>query len=249
VYVTGRSVAGGQTTDGLPGTIDETAELVTQRGGTGIALRCDHTVDDEVKEVFARVRQEQGQLDVLVNNVWGGYEHYESHAFDAPFWEQPLWRWHGMFVAGVRAHYTASHFAAPLMLAQGSGLIICISAGDQQKFLGNVLYDTAKSAVDRMVKGMAHELRPHGVAAIGVYPGFVRTERVLAYHAQHSFDLSNTESPEYVGRAVAALAADAEIMQRSGNIYKAGELARVYGFTDVDGRQVEPFVIPGEPLV
>jgi NAD(P)-dependent dehydrogenase (short-subunit alcohol dehydrogenase family) len=242
VYVTGRSVRGAATTEDLPGTIDETAELVTAGGGTGIPVRCDHTVDAEVAALFERVRQEQGRLDLLVNNVWGGYEHYDTHRFDGPFWEQPLWYWEGMFGAGVRAHYLASRFAASLMLPHGRGLIINISSGDGQKYRGNLLYDVAKTAVDRLAVGIAHELRSSGIAALSLYPGFVRTERVMAVHAAHPFDLSTTETPVYTGRAVAALAADAEVMRWSGQVVKVGELARVYGFTDQDGTQPPPFV-------
>ncbi len=237
VYVTGRSVRGGQTTDDLPGTIEETAELVGQAGGIGIAVRCDHTVDDQVEALFERVKGEQAHLDVLVNNVWGGYEKYGSAPFDAPFWEQPLWRWHGMFDAGVRAHYTTSRLAAPLMIAQGRGLIVNISFGDRQKYLSSLIYDVSKSAVDRLAMGMAHELREYNIAALSLYPGFTRTERVMA---GYTGDLSVTESPRYTGRAVVALAADPDVLQKSGRAFPVGELAREYGFTDVDGRQPAP---------
>lgn len=247
VYVTGRSTTGSSTTENLPGTIEETATGVSERGGSGIAVRCDHTVDAEVEALFARVQREHNRLDVLVNNVWGGYEHYDYHRFVAPFWEQPLHHWHGMFVAGVRAHYLASCHAARLMLPRRRGLILMISSGDGQKYRGNLLYDVSKTAVDRLACGMAHELRPHTIAVLALYPGFTRTERVMAAHAEHAFDLSTTESPEYSGRAVAALAADPEIMQCSGQVLKVGEAARAYGFTDVDGTQPPPFVFEEAP--
>ncbi len=244
VYITGRSTTAGPTTENLPGTIEETAAAVTARGGTGIPVRCDHTVDSDVAALFQRVQREQNRLDLLVNNVWGGYEHHAGEGFTAPFWEQPLQLWDRMFVAGVRAHFVASRLAAPQMLPQRSGLIINIVAWAFGDYLGNLFYDVAKAATIRMAYGMAHELRPHNITAVALAPGFMRTERVLAAHARHPFDLSATESPEYLGRAVAALAADPHVIYRSGSILTAGELAREYGFTDIDGRRPEPFRMP-----
>jgi NAD(P)-dependent dehydrogenase (short-subunit alcohol dehydrogenase family) len=246
VYVTGRSTRGGPTTDGLPGTVEETAEAATARGGVGIAVRCDHTEAAQVEALFDRVRREQGRLDLLVNNAWGGYEQFEPGGFTRAFWEQPLRHWGGMFEAGLRAHLLASHFAVPLMLPQRRGLIVCTTAWDRDKYLGNLFYDVAKAAVNRLAWGMARELRPHGIAAVALAPGFMRTERVLAAHAARPFDLSPTESPEYLGRAVAALTADPEVMSKSGRVLTAGDLAREYGFTDTDGRQPLPFRLPGD---
>lgn len=248
VYVTGRSARGGSTTEGLPGTIEETAEAVSARGGAGIAVRCDHTADAEVEALFARVRAERGRLDLLVNNVWGGYERYGSpQAFTVPFWEQPLRHWQGMFEAGLRAHFVASRHAALLMLPRRQGLIVNTVAWDQGKYLGNLFYDVAKAAIVRMAFGMARELREHGVAAVAVAPGFMRTERVVAViDDAPSFDWSVTESPEYVGRAVAALVADPAVMSKSGQVLAVGDLAREYGFLDVDGRYVPPFHIDGD---
>lgn len=241
VYVTGRSARGGPTTEGLPGTIDDTADEVTRRGGQGIPVRCDHTADVDVAALFERVRHEHGRLDLLVNNAWGGYEHHDYRTFAAPFWEQPASRWEAMFTAGVRAQLFASRFAVLLMLPQRRGLIVCTVAWSFGDYLGNLFYDVAKAAVNRLAFGMAHELRPHGVAAVALAPGFVRTERVLAAHAAHPFDLTGTESPEYIGRAVAALAADPEVLRKSGQVLTVGELAQEYGFTDTDGRQLPPF--------
>lgn len=241
VYATGRSTRTAGTTENLPGTIDETAEGVTARGGTGIPVRIDYTVDAEVKALFDRVRAEQGRLDLLVNNAWGGYERYDGRTFDAPFWEQPLSRWDAMFTAGVRTHFLASRFAAPLMIEQGSGLIVGTVAWAFGAYTGNLYYDTAKAAVIRMVFGMAEELRPHGITAVAVAPGFMRTERVLAAHAAEPFDLGLTETPEYLGRAISALAADPRVHEKSGQQLTVGDLAREYGFTDVDGRQPPPF--------
>lgn len=244
VYVTGRSVRGEETTEGLPGTVEDTAGEVTAAGGKGVAVRCDHTVDDEVEALFERVQSERSRLDLLVNNVWGGYEGYSGAEFDAPFWKQPLWRWEAMFTAGVRAHLAASRLAAPLMIERRRGLIVSTVAWAFDRYLGSVPYDTAKAAIIRMMFGMSQDLRPHGVAAVALAPGFMRTERVLAAHEADPFDLSGTESPEYLGRAVAALAADDAVLEKSGELLTAGGLAREYGFRDVDGSQPEPFRIP-----
>lgn len=241
VYITGRSVGQDSRTEGLPGTIEETARAVKAMGGSGVAVRCDHTDDRQVSALFDRIRDEQGRLDVLVNNVWGGYEAYDSQEFQLPFWKQPLQkRWRGMFEAGLRAHAAAAALAAPLMIGQGRGLIVNISFGDEGKYLGNLYYDVCKSAVDRMAFAMAAELEEYGVAALSLYPGFVRTERVTEGYRG---DLSITESPRYCGRAVAALTADPEILLRSGQCWKTGALAQEYGFKDIDGRQPPPFNI------
>ena len=238
VYVTGRSTAGDRT-DGLEGTVEGTADLVTSAGGTGIGIVCDHTDDSAVAALFDRIRDEHGGLDLLVNCAWGGYESYDD-TFDDPFWTQPVSRWDRMFDAGVRAAFVASQHAVGPMLDRGSGLLVNVSSGDDGKFRGSVPYDVAKTAVDRMTAGMAHELREHGVAAVVLYPGFTRTERVEAAFERDGV-LEGTESPRYAGRAVAALAADPDVMARSGGVFKTGELAREYGFSDVDGRQPEPF--------
>jgi len=238
VYLTGRTVEEGQAAVALPGTVHQTAMEVDRLGGRGIAVRCDHRDDGQVAALIARIRDEQGRLDVLVNNVWGGYEHfYDGTEFwtEAGFWTIPLTRWDAMFGAGVRAHYVASHLAAPLMIERGRGLIVNISAFAGQKVDAGVGYGVAKAADDRMAACMAHELRPHNVAAVALYPGLVRTEGVLK--AGEYFDLSNSESPQFIGRAVAALAADPEVMRRSGQVLIAAELAEEYGFVDIDGKR------------
>ena len=239
VYVSGRSVSEAATTEDLGGDVSSAAVLVAQAGGIGIPVRCDHTLDDNVEALFGRIRREQGRLDILVNNVWGGYERFDDADFGALFWEQPMWRWDLMFAAGVRAHYTASRLAAPLMIPQKRGLIVNISSGDEGKYRGQVLYDTAKAAVDRMAFAMAQELRQHGIAALALYPGLTRTERVKRFASAE--ELADSESPRYAGRAVVALATDTNVIRRSGGAYKAGTLAREYGFTDIDGKQPPPF--------
>lgn len=258
VYVTGRSTraqpAGGygqilalSHLDRVPGSIDETAEAVTAAGGTGIAVRCDHTRDDEVAALFDRVQREQGRLDLLVNNAWGGHEVFDG-VFEAPFWQRPLEEWDAMFDRGVRNHLVASRRAAPLFVAQRGGLIVTTTFWDRDRFMrGNLHYDLAKSAMTRLAFGMAQELRPHGVAAIALSPGWMRTEFVLAGHQADESNwherpaLARTESVRYIGRAVVALAADPQVLARSGRALRVGDLAREYGFTDIDGRVVAPF--------
>ena len=240
VYVTGRSTSDDETIEQLGGNVNSTAALVSDSGGTGIPVRCDHTIDSEVEGLFERIRNEQGRLDILVNNVWGGYERFGDEDFGAPFWEQPMSRWSLMFDAGVRAHYVASCLAVPLMLSKTNGLIINISAGDEGKYRGWVMYDTAKEAVDRMAFALSQELREHGIAALALHPGLTRTERVERFAS--SEERATSESPRYAGRAVVALATDRDVMRRSGGAYKTGQLAREYGFTDVDGTKPPPFV-------
>jgi NAD(P)-dependent dehydrogenase (short-subunit alcohol dehydrogenase family) len=244
VYVTGRSTRDGSTTENLPETIDETAELVNGAGGEGIAVRCDHSAEEQVSALFARIRQDHGRLDLLVNNAWGGYEAYDPYKFQASFWTQPLEYWDGMFTAGVRATYLTGRSVAPLMIERKSGAIINISSGDRGQYFGSLLYDVSKRAIDRMTYGMAMELKKYGIAVIGLYPGFTRTERVMALYKG---DLSVTESPHYPGRAVAHLAADAKRLDKTGTVFRTGDLAREYGFTDIDGRQVPPFDLGDEP--
>ena len=254
VYVTGRSVAGGPTTDHVPGTIDATASEVTSRGGHGIAVRCDHTVDGDVESLFARIRADQGRLDLLVNNVWGGYEHAECKPLPmAPFWEQSLHQWDGMFTAGVRAHLAASRLAVPLMLPQGRGLIVSTTANlAALPYLPNIFYDLSKHTISRLVWAMAHELRDRGIAVLAVAPGFMRTERVTeAFRRAGAIAALDgpggpKETPVYLGRAIAALAADPRALERSGHLLEAGTLAQEYGFTDADGTQPAPFRVPAK---
>jgi NAD(P)-dependent dehydrogenase (short-subunit alcohol dehydrogenase family) len=225
----------------LPGTIHKTAEEVTQLGGQGIPIQCDHRIDEEVRAVFERIRSEQNRLDILVNNVWGGYEHFNDGTEfwkEKGFWTVPISRWDKSFQSGIRAHYVASVFAAPIMIAQGSGLIVNISFFAAQKDNMGVAYGVAKAASDRMAATMAYELGEHGVAAVSLYPGLVRTESVIK--AAEYFDLSNSESPQFIGRAVAALASDPNIMQKSGQVLVAAALGLEYGFTDIDGKQPRP---------
>lgn len=239
VYVTGRSVRSASTT-GLPGaTIEDTAEMVMDRGGVGIPVRCDHTVDEQVEALFAQIKQEEGRIDLLINNVFGA----ELGVTNAPFWQLVPEHWQGMFMAGVRAHLMASSLAVPLMLPQQQGLIVNTSENIQSKYHGHLYYDLAHIAINRMVFGMAHELRKYKIAAVALVPGWLRNEGILhGYNTDeqnwHKIPgLRRTESPQYIGRAVAALASDPHIMKKSGKLLLVGDLALEYGFTDIDGRQ------------
>jgi NAD(P)-dependent dehydrogenase (short-subunit alcohol dehydrogenase family) len=245
VYVTGRTVGDTKPRDNAPGSVEETATLVTERGGKGIAVRCDHTSYDDIKALMQRVSDDcNGVLDVLVNNAWGGYEAYDHAGFSAPFWEQDFQaKWNGMFVAGLQPTLATSHAAAPLLLGSDHGLIVNIAAWDRGRYLGALMYDTAKAAIVRATATMAHELRPHGVSVVAVFPGFTTTERVQMAGA------TGLESPEFTGRCVAALATDPNVDRRSGGGYRAGDLARDYGVTDIDGSQPEPFDLPDELIL
>jgi NAD(P)-dependent dehydrogenase (short-subunit alcohol dehydrogenase family) len=245
VYVTGRTVGDRNPLDDAPGTIDETASLVAERGGRGVAVPCDHTDYDDIKALMRRVSEDcGGRLDLLVNNAWGGYEAYDHAGFAAPFWEQDFaLKWNGMFVAGVQPTLATSHAAIPMLIDSGGGLIVNIAAWDRGRYLGALMYDTAKSAIVRATATLAHELRPNDVSVVAVFPGFTTTERVQMAGA------TGLESPEYTGRCVAALASDPDVARRSGGGYRAGDLARDYGVTDIDGTQPEPFDLPDDLIL
>lgn len=226
VYVTGRTVA--ETEFGVP----------------CLPISCDHTDDAQVESVFDRIRSDQGRIDLLVNNVWGGYERMiedGEFTWSRPFWQQPLFRWDSMFSAGVRAHFVASRLAARQMVEQRRGLIVNISFWPAQKHIANVPYGVSKAATDKMTRDMAHELKEHGVAVVSLYPGLVRTEKVM--EAAAYLDLSNSESPQFIGRAVAALATDPNILALTGSVVVAAACAERYGFVDVDGRRPKALTI------
>jgi dehydrogenase/reductase SDR family member 1 len=244
VYVTGRTIQEGADIEKLGGTVFKTAEEVTAIGGKGIAVICNHLDDAQVEKLFQHVKEENGHLDILVNNAWGGYEKMregKSFTYSKPFWEQPFWRWDAMFAAGVRAAYTSSAFAARLMTKKKSGLIVNISFWSSQVYLGNTQYGVSKAAVDKMSEYMGHELKKYKVAVVSLYPGLVRTESVLR-NAKY-FDMSNSESPQFIGRVVAALATDPNIMKKSGRVSIAAQEALEYGIQDIDGKQPRPLTL------
>ncbi|MEM0962633.1 MAG: SDR family NAD(P)-dependent oxidoreductase [Bacteroidota bacterium] len=250
VYVTGRTLKSARRRD-APGSIDETASDVTAAGGRGIAVQADHTRVEDVRALIDGIRQREGRLDVLVNAVWGGNE---VGIAVQPFWEQPLALWDATMRAGVWAAQLTTRFASPLLIRTaergGQPLVVTVSFDDGERYTGHLAYDLAKAALNRLAFGMSEDLRPHGVASVALSPGFVRTERVLSAFGtserrwKSKPELKQSESPLYAGRAVVALAADPNVMDRSGLTLHAGSLARTYGFTDVDGRQPSRFVLP-----
>lgn len=235
VYVTGRTEDDATATVPLPGTIHATAQAVTELGGVGIALRCDHSRDEDIEALFAQVHREHGQLDILVNNAWGGYQAMQrgEPGFQTKFWKLPPQFWDTMFAVGVRAHYIASVYAARLMVPRKTGLIANISFAAGQKYTSNVAYGVSKNTVDRMTQDMSHELRPEGVAVLAIWPGTVRTEML----EQRIGDKQTAyiESPRFVGRGIAALAADPNVLEKSGMIWNTRQLAHLYHFSDIDG--------------
>ncbi len=237
VYVTGRSVQGHPRLRKYPGTIQEAAEEVTARGGKGIPVRCDHTIDADVRRLFLRVKREQGGLDLLVNNVWGGYEPYAEQGewFHAPFWKQSMERWEGMFTAGLRAHLVTNLFGIPLMLRRRQGLVVSTTYWNRGEYIGPpIFYDVAKCAINRMAFGLGEELRKYGIAAVAISPGWMRVERMYDVHPPRQ--LKRMESPEYLGRAILALALDPDRLKKTGQTWEVGAMAKTYGFTDIDGR-------------
>ncbi len=249
VYVSGRSTRDGSRTRGFPWTVEQTVDLIRERGGSAVPHRCDHSDPLQVRKLFSRVRREQGHLDILVNNAWGGYERNDGGLPEGALWEQPLRHWEGMFENGLKSTFLSCYFGIPLMLPQRRGLIVNTLAWDRGKYLGNLFYDVAKQATRRLSYGLALEVKGRGLTVLALAPGFMRTELVMKAHRRRPFDLTMTESPEYVGRAVACLASDTGIASESGAILEVGTVAKKYRFTDIDGRWVPPFRIPDDRLL
>ncbi|MFJ3664820.1 SDR family oxidoreductase [Streptomyces sp. NPDC090106] len=243
VYVTGRSGAGERSELDRPETVEETARQVTAAGGTGIAVRTDHSSPGQVRALVERIAAEQdGRLDVLVNSVWGGdpltdWEH--------PLWEQDLDTGLRLLRQAVETHIVTSRYALPLMVARRGGLVVEVTDGNTARYRGSFFYDLAKSSVIRLAVAQAAELRPYGVAAVALTPGFLRSEAMLDHFgvtedtwregAAQDPDFAHSESPAYLGRAVAALAADPDVMARTGRALATWDLYKEYGFTDADG--------------
>ncbi|WP_433478540.1 SDR family oxidoreductase [Spirillospora sp. CA-142024] len=245
VYVTGRSSGSGRSDLDRPETIEETAARVDAAGGTGIAVRVDHSNPDEVRTLVERITEEQdGRLDVLVNSVWGGDPLTDwSH----PLWEQDLGRGLRLLRQAVETHIVTSRFALPLMVARRRGLVVEVTDGNTARYRGSFFYDLAKSAVIRLAVAQAAELRPHGVAAVAITPGFLRSEAVLEHFGvtednwqdgvAKDAHFAHSETPAYLGRAVASLASDPDVMDKTGRALATWGLYGEYGFTDADGTQ------------
>ena len=248
VYVTGRTTRERQSEYRRLETIEETAELVRQAGGEGIAVPTDHLDPAQVESLVTRIAREQGRLDVLVNDVWGGENLIE---WNAPIWKHSLERGLRMLKLGVETHLITSHFALPLLIQQAGGLVIEVTDGTAEyngtRYRNSAFYDLAKTSINRLGWALSEELKPHGCTAVSLTPGWLRSEMMLEHFGvteanwrdgakvQPHFVIS--ESPHYVGRAVAALAADPDRGRWSGQSLSSGQLAKVYGFTDVDGSQ------------
>lgn len=250
VYLTGRSSRDNEDNEARWGTIEDTVDDITARGGAGIAVKCDHADDAQVANLFAQIDRDEGGLDILVNNVWGGYENYDPAEWKLPYWDYPVHRWQGMFEIGVRANFVAAQLGTRMMLNRGGGLIVNITFWDRERYLGAALYDMAKAAVNRMTFAMARELEDREITVIALSPGWMRTEAVLSAFGikpdewKTVPDLMASESVEYVGRAVRALASDPQVLQKTGQVLPVGALAAEYGFTDIDGRRLPAFEIP-----
>jgi NAD(P)-dependent dehydrogenase (short-subunit alcohol dehydrogenase family) len=244
VYCSGRSTREHPPATGFyagrPETIDETAEMVARFGGVGIAARTDHLVPQQVQSLIERIRREQGRLDVLVNDISEG----EAHEWQ-PFWKLDLEKGFRMLRNALDTHIITAQYAAPLIIEGGRGLIVEIGDGDTLDHRQTLFYDLVKISVSRFAYAMAEELHKHGIAAVAVTPGFMRTEAMLDHFGVKEANwreggkkdphFLHSETPYFVGRAIAALAADPRIMEKSGGLYSSWGLGREYGFTDIDG--------------
>lgn len=248
VYVTGRTTRTQQSEYARPETIEETAELVTQAGGQGIAVAVDHLDPRQVEQLVARIDADHHRLDVLVNDIWGGERLF---AFDKTIWEHSLEDGLRLLRLGVDTHLITSHYALPLLIRQPGGLVVEMTDGtaayNATHYRNSTFYDLAKTAILRLGWALAQELAPYGATVVTLTPGWLRSEMML-----DAFDVSEvnwrdaivrephfviSETPRYVGRAVAALAADPHVTRWNGQSLSSGQLAQVYGFTDLDGSQ------------
>jgi NAD(P)-dependent dehydrogenase (short-subunit alcohol dehydrogenase family) len=246
VYVTGRTTRAQQSEYKRPETIEDTAELVTSLGGKGIAVRTDHLVSGEVEALVAQIRREQGRLDILVNDVWGGENLFE---WNKAVWEHNLENGLRLLRLAIDTHLITAHHALPLLIAQPGGLMVEVTDGTAEynatHYRLSVFYDLAKTAAVRMAWDHAKDLEKHGATAVAITPGWMRSEMMLGHYGvseanwrdatkdQPHFAIS--ESPRFVGRAIAALAADPDKARWNGQSLSSGGLAQVYGFTDLDG--------------
>ena len=236
VYFTGRTT---HEDPERPGTIGATEDQIRASGGLGVALRCDHHVDAEVADVFKRIRADDGRLDILVNNATAEM----GSMVGKKFWQLPIDIWDDVIGVGLRSHYVASWHAAPLMIDQGRGLIVNVSSHGSREYLMGVSYGVGKAGVEKLTTDMARELQEHGIAVTSIWPGLCKSENRLVHAETHpdgrvtlfGLDLSYAETPHFPGRAVVALAGDEDPMKRTGQAFWVADLARDYGFTDIDG--------------
>lgn len=244
VYFTGRTEKEFQGAVQLAGCLQSTEDEIKKAGGIGYGIKCNHEDDSQTKMVIDRIISEQGKIDILVNNIWGGYEYFNDGTEfwkEKGFWTAPISRFDKMMDSGVRAHYVTSVFTIPHMISQCGGLIINISFWAAERDDMGVPYGIAKVATKKLTETMAYELKDYGISVVTIYPGLVRTESVMA--SADYFDLSNSESPEFIGLAIAALASDHYLLEKSGTIQIAAQVAIDYGFKDVDGTQPIPLNI------
>lgn len=248
VYIAARTTRGGtQPPDGAPGTIEDTAEEVTARGGYGIAVRTDCTDEKAVASLFDRIQREQGRIDVLASSIFDGIGFMRG--WGKPFWKQPVTDWReGM--TGAHAVYLTAHYAAKMMASQRSGLIVGVTdmilEDGPRGYAGHLMTDLGHECINRLLFDISHELKKHQVSVITLMPGFMRTERVMMHmtseKVKKQFGFDRSESPEYLGRAVAALAADPKYaLGETGNILFVADIAKRYGLTDVDGKYIARF--------
>ena len=228
VYVTARTLhaAESERTGSLEATVAEIADL----GGRAVAVRCDHADDGAVDALFARVRDEQGRLDVLVNNAFRPAPHMDPRV---PFWETPIADWDALIDVGTRSAYAGTHHAARVMVPAGHGLVVNVSSAGAVRYFHHLVYGIGKEALDRLTRDAARPLAPHGVAIVSIWPYLVRTETVLA---MPGIDDAITESTRFSGRAIVALATDPDVLASTGRAFTTRALADRYGFVDVDGR-------------
>lgn len=242
MYVTGRSTTASRSPMGRDETIEGTARLVDDAGGTGIPIRVDHSDRGDVAALLARIGTESARLDILVNDVWGGDPLTE---WDSPFWEHDLDNGIALLRNAIETHLITSWHAAPLLVRTAGSLIVEVTDGMSDRYRGTLFYDLAKSAVIRLAIGQAEDLRPHGVTVVALTPGFMRSEAVLEHFGVDETswrdgiakdpNFAHSETPRYIGRAVAALAADPARLEQTGTATASWELAERYGFVDVDG--------------
>ncbi|GAA0660106.1 SDR family oxidoreductase [Streptomyces thermocarboxydovorans] len=246
VYVTGRSTRERRSEYDRPETLEDTADLVTEAGGRGIAVPADHLVPEQVRALVERIDREQGRLDILVNDIWGGEKLFE---WDTPVWEHDLDNGLRLLRLAIDTHAITSHHALPLLLRRPGGLVVEVTDGtadyNRDHYRVSFFYDLAKSAVLRMAFALSHELGPRGATAVALTPGWLRSEIMLEEFGVHEGNWRDalervphfaiSETPRYVGRAVAALAADPDVSRHNGASLSSGGLAREYGFTDLDG--------------